>query len=148
MIGLKLFRDVAAGWVRTIRKDDGYLTDAGQNVITDRPGDDGATRKTIVGVYVTDVLPTNVTPMRIDWSFQITIEARVPTSMDNSEDVTIDILEDLLKAVPTHYSDAPQNLKKLVVEGTVFDRQPDGVPFNVAGITLRGSSFENRDLPN
>lgn len=148
MIGLKSHLALVKTWMQTIKASAGFNTDAGDNVVTERQGDDGVSKKLIVGVYVTDVTLVNQTPMRRDWSFQITVECRVPTKLDSAEEAGLDVIEDLIAAIPTDYCAIPQGLKKLELEGSLFDRQPDGVPYNVVGVTLRGTCSENTNRSN
>lgn len=147
MIGLQPMVDLVAGWARGIRIANGYATDAGANVSTERVGDGIDTGALLVGVIVVDVTPSKTTPRRRDWQVDIALEARVPVSYANAEATALKVLEDLAKCVPTVTTDPDNNIATFELFGSELARQPDGVPYIIVGVTLRGTTYEHFSPP-
>lgn len=142
MIHLQSHVDRVKGWVQDIRTANGYLTDAGANVSTERVGGNGADNALLVGVFLADLTPLKTTPLRRDWQFDIAIDARIPIKSTTAEAQAINVLEDLARCIPTKTLTADDNLATLELAGTGIDRQPDGVPYIVVSVTLRATCNE------
>ncbi|EIL99142.1 hypothetical protein [Rhodanobacter thiooxydans] len=142
MIDLQPKIAMVADWARAIRKAGGYLTDIGASVVTERVGGNGDDNVVLVGVFLSDLTPLKTTPQRRDWQFDIAIEARVPVSFKTAEAQTLAVIEDMVKCIPTKKATANDNLATLEISGTDINRQPDGVPYIVVSVTVRGTCYE------
>lgn len=142
MIALQDKIDMVQGWVQAIRTANGYLTDIGSNVVTERLGGNGDDNAVIVGVFLADLTPINSTKQRRDWQFDIAIEARVPVLFKTAEAQVLAAIEDMVECIPTSITAANNNLATLGISGTDIGRQPDGIPFIVASVTVRGTCYE------
>lgn len=142
MIGLQSHVDLIKGWAQSIRKANGYFTDLGANVVTERPGEDGRDPVQVAAVVLADLSPVKTTPKRRDWQLDITVEARIPVSYTNAEALALEALEDLVRCVPTSKASPDDNLQTLELTGTAIDRQPAGTPYIVVSVTLRATCYE------
>lgn len=142
MIGLQDRIDLVASWARQIRKANGYRTELGAVVDTERVGDGPESSVLHLGVYLVDLAPVKTTPQRRDWQFDIAMEARVPVRFDAAEATALAALEDLCACVPSATSNPADNILTLEISGSEIARQPDGIPFIVVGVTLRGTCYE------
>lgn len=148
MIGLQDRVDLVAGWARGIRTAAGFRTDLGAHVDTERVGAGPGDTALRLGVFVEDgPTPTNTTPQRRDWQFSIVMEARVPVRMATAEATVLAVLEDLCACVPTATKNPADNILTLEIAGSDISRQPDGIPFIVVGVTLRGTCYEYLSRP-
>lgn len=147
MIGIATIVGQAATWLRAIRIVNGYATDAGAHVVTEAVGMDGNTATLIVAVYLSDLTLVKSTPMRRDWQMEMQVEARIPVSSKTAEAQALAVLEDVIHAIPTKSCDMPSNFQTLDVAGGSIQRQPDGVPYIVVGVTLRGTCYEYTSQP-
>ncbi|MEO5811549.1 MAG: hypothetical protein ABIU96_03935 [Rhodanobacter sp.] len=142
MIGLQADINLVAGWVRDIRVANGYTTDIGADVVTERKGGSEDDNSLLCGVFLADLTPTNATPQRRDWQPDIVIEARIPVRSATAEATLIAVIEDLVKAIPTKTTDAANNIATLEISAIGISRQPDGVPYIVVSVTLRATVYE------
>lgn len=147
MIGLQARIDLVASWARQIRKANGYATDLGAAVSTERVGDGPESAALHLGVYLVDLTPSKTTPQRRDWQYDIAMEARIPVRIASAEATALAALEDLCACVPTATKNPADNILTLEVSGSEIARQPDGIPFIVVGVTLRGTSYEYTSRP-
>lgn len=142
MIYLQAHIDMVKGWVQNIRTANGYLTDAGANVSTERVAGNGVDSTLLVGVFLAELTPLKTTPRRRDWQPGIVIEARVPVKSGTAEAQVIVVLEDLVRCIPTTKPTADDNLATLEIADIAIERQPDGVPYIVVSVTLRATCNE------
>lgn len=142
MIGLDDHIALVAGWARGISTANGYRTDIGAGVVTERIGGNGDDKSLLVGVYLADLTPVKTTPQRRDWTFDIAIEGRIPVRSTTAEQQARAVLEDLAKCVPTKTTNPADNLQTLEIAGTSIARQPDGVPYIVVSVTVRATCYE------
>lgn len=147
MIGLASIVAQVQAWLSAIRIANGYATDAGANVVTEALGMDGRDNALVVGVYLSDLTLVNGTPRRRDWQLDMQVEARIPISFKTAEAQAVAVLEDVVHAVPTKSCAMPDNFQMLDVTGAQIQRQPDGVPYIVVGVTLRGTCYEYTSSP-
>lgn len=142
MIGLQSKVDLVKGWAQQMRTANGYLTDAGAVVVTEPVGDNGADNTLLTGVYLADLTPLKTTPQRRDWQFDITVESRVPVTSQTTEARMQATLEDLARCIPSKTIDPADNLATLELVGAAISRQPDGIPYIVVSVTVRGTCYE------
>jgi uncharacterized protein (DUF58 family) len=142
MIALQSHIDLVKGWAQQIRTANGYATDVGSNVVTERVGASGDDYSIIVAVALADLTPLKTTPQRRDWQFDIAMEARIPVLFTTAEAQAIAALEDLVRCIPTTKATADDNLASLELSGTDITRQPDGIPYIVVSVTVRGTCYE------
>jgi len=147
MIGLFEYINFVAERLRRIHIAAGFTTDAGANVVTERLSGNGDDKKLVVGVFLTDLARVAKTAARRDWQFDLRVEARVPTKLASAERTCVDLLEDLVAAIPTAVREQVGNLQTLEVTDALIDRQTDDLPYNVVGVTLRGTCFEYTASP-
>lgn len=142
MIGLQSHIELVAGWARKITVANGYRTDLGNTVATERIGEGPDNGAALLGVFVGDVTPDKSTPQRREWQFDIVLEARIPVRYATAEAQTLAALEDLCACIPTATRDPGNNIAKLEISGSEIARQPDGIAYNVVSVTLRGTCYE------
>jgi hypothetical protein len=142
MIYLQQHIDMVKGWAQQILKANGYLTDAGAKVVTERVGGNGEDNTLLTGVFLADLAPLKTTSQRRDWQFDIAVEARIPVLFKTAEAQALATLEDLVRCIPTKKATADDNLATLEVIGTGIGRQPDGIPYIVVSVTVRGTCYE------
>lgn len=142
MIGLQARIDLVKGWVQAIRTANGYATELGANVVTERVGEDGRAPVLVAAVVLSDLSPVKTTRARRDWQLDIAIEARIPVTYTNAEAQALLALEDLVRCVPTVTTNPDDNLQTLELSGAAIDRQPDGTPYIVVSVTLRATCYE------
>lgn len=142
MIDLQSHIDRVQGWVQQVRVANGYRTDAGANVVTETASAGVDESKLLTGVFLADLQPVQTTKQRRDWQFDIAIEARIPARSDSAEATLIAVLEDLVHCIPTATRTADDNLASLELSATNITRQPDGIPYIVASVTLRATCYE------
>ena len=148
MIGLQQHIDLVKGWVQKVRQVNGYLTDAGANTSTERVGGNGSDNTLFTGVFLgADVTQLNNTPARRDWQFDLAVESRIPVSFKTAEAQAVAVLEDLFRAIPAKTCAGADNLQTLAITGGGIVREPDGVPYIVVSVTLRGTCFEFTSTP-
>lgn len=147
MINLKVHVAFIADWFKAIKKDNGYQTDLGSTVSTERLSGNGDDRKLACTVLLTDLDSVRKTPQRRDWQFEVIAAVRVPITWSSAESVSIDILEDLSRAVPTNLPATPDGLMNVEISKAEILRQPDGANYNVVGVTLRATCFEYTNKP-
>lgn len=147
MIGLQDRIDLVAGWARQITTANGYRTDLGKVVDTERVGDGPESSALHLGVYLADLTPIKSTPQRRDWQFDIFMEARIPVRSTAAEATALGALEDLCACVPTATKNTADNILTLEISGSEIARQPDGIPFIVVGVTVRGTCYEYLSRP-
>lgn len=142
MIGIAATITRVQGWAQQIRVANGYNTDIGAQVDTERVGDNGADKKLLCGVFLADLTPTNSTKQRRDWQLDIAVETRIPVRFTTAEAQAHAALEDMVHCIPTQIADADNNLATLELAGAGIDRQPEGVPYIVVSVTLRATVYE------
>lgn len=142
MIGLDAHIARVQGWVQAIRTADGYRTDIGAQVDTERVGGNGDDNRLLCGVFLADLTPLKTTKQRRDWQVDIAAEARIPVRFTAAEAQACAALEDMVACIPTSISDPDNNLATLELSGTELARQPDGVPYIVVSVTLRATVYE------
>jgi len=142
MIYLQQHIGLVQVWAQQVRKVNGYATDAGANVVTERAGGNGDDNTLLTGVFLADLTLLKTTPMRRDWQFDIAIEARIPVQFKTAEAQAISVLEDLVRCIPTKKATPDDNLATLELAASNIDRQPDGVPYIVVSVTVRGTCYE------
>lgn len=142
MIALQSTIDLVKGWVQQVRKANGYATDAGASVSTERDGGNGDDNRLLIGVFLADLTPVNTTKQRRDWQMDVVIEARIPVLFKTAEAQGIAVLEDLVRCIPTATTNPADNLATLEIGATDIGRQPDGVPYIVVSVTLRATCYE------
>lgn len=148
MIHLQAHIDMVKGWVQSIRTANGYLTDAGANVSTERMAGNGEDNKLLAGVFLSgDLDLLNNTSQRRDWQFDLAVEARIPVSFKTAEAQAVAVLEDLVRAIPTKWCTGADNLQTLVLSGGGIARPPEGVSYIVVSVTLRGTCYEFTSSP-
>lgn len=130
------------GWVQAVRVVNGYRTDLGAAVDTERRGGNGDDSQTLCGVFLAGLEPLKTTPLRRDWQLDVAVEARIPVRSTTAELQMRAALEDLVRAIPTKVTDPDNNLATLELAGTDIARQPDGVPYIVVSVTLRATCYE------
>jgi hypothetical protein len=59
-----------------------------------------------------------------------------------AEAQTLAAIEDMVKCIPTKKDSANDNLATLEISGTDIGRQPDGIPYIVVSVTVRGTCYE------
>jgi|GEM_PF-4781989 len=147
MIGLSVYITFVVDQLKRISVDNGFLTEAGANVVTERMSGNGDDKKLIVGVFLTDLARVGKSASRRDWQFDLRAEARVPTKLATAEATSVALLEDLVSAIPTAVREQVGNLQTLEIVEAQIDRPPDDVPYSVVGVTLRGTCFEYTNAP-
>lgn len=148
MIGLQQHITLVQGWVQQISPANGYQTNAGANVSTERVGGNGADNRLLVCVLLSgDLVLLNNTKARRDWQFELAVEARIPVSYATAEAQAVAVLEDMVKAIPTSSCAGADNLQTLVISGGGIVREPDGVPYIVVSVTLRATCYEFTSPP-
>jgi len=147
VIGLKSYRTLVEGWLKVIRIENGYQTDLGDSVSSKRKPANGDDRRFSTFVLIDGLNSVKKTPHRRDWEFDVVIEARLPTAADTAEDTIADVMEDIVRAIPTKTSISTEGLQTMEVVKADVLRQPDGVNYNVVGVTLRGTCFEFTTVP-
>lgn len=135
------------GWVQQITQLNGYRTDLGTKVDTERVGGNGDDNRLLCGVFLGKLTPSKTTPQRRDWDIDIDIEARIPVRSTTAEAQVHDALEDLVRCIPTKITDPNNNLATLELSDTDISRQPDGVPYIVVSVTLRATVYEFTSPP-
>lgn len=142
MIGLAAHIARVQGWAQSIRTANGYRTDIGAQVDTERVGGNGDDNRLLCGVFLADLTPIKTTAQRRDWQVDIAVEARIPVRFTTAEAQALDALEDLVACIPTRITAADNNLATLELSGSELARQPDGVPYIVVSVTLRATVYE------
>lgn len=142
MIGLDAHIARVQGWAQAIRTANGYRTDIGAQVDTERVGSNGDDNRLLCGVFLADLTPIKTTTQRRDWQVDIAVEARIPVRFTTAEAQARAALEDMVACVPTRITDPDNNLATLELAGTELARQPDGVPYIVVSVTLRATVYE------
>lgn len=147
MIGIAAIVGQVADWLRGIRVANGYATDLGARIVTETAGLNGDDGILIAGVFVTGLNLDKGTPQRRDWELDIQCEAHVPIKQATAEATALAVLEDILRAIPTRPTAAPDSLKTLDATGGSIARQPDGVSYIVVSVTLRATCYEFTSQP-
>jgi hypothetical protein len=135
--------ELVRGRLRTVRRSNGYRTDAGRDVRLEPAAFDPNDSARLTLYPLASILPDDAQSMA-ERGFTFVVEALVPVRLDNAQARIVDTIADIEDALDSH-SQAPLALPLQFQESVLLDR-PDGIAAMAAQV-LFGTRYRRGTLP-